>query len=175
MIRAILRAPVDLLWNGGIGTFVKASSQSDAEADDRSNDTVRVDARELRCRVVGEGGNLGFTQEARVEFSRRGGRINTDFIDNSGGVNCSDREVNLKVLLGLAEERGTLDRSGRDILRMLRQVAPSRGSERRSNTKQGDQGKADVRQASAGCLDVERTTHMQKSAILSTRSTATVP
>ncbi len=116
VMRAILRAPVDLLWNGGIGTFVKASAQIHAEADDRTNDSVRVDARDLRCRVVGEGGNLGFTQEARVEFSRRGGLINTDFIDNSGGVHTSDREVNLKVLLGLAEERGLIDRAARDEL-----------------------------------------------------------
>jgi glutamate dehydrogenase len=115
-IQAILRAPVDLMWNGGIGTFVKASSQVDAEADDRTNDAIRVDARDLRCRVVCEGGNLGFTQEGRIEFSRRGGRINADFMDNSAGVNCSDREVNLKVLLGVAEERGTLDRPGRNQL-----------------------------------------------------------
>ncbi len=116
VIQAILRAPVDLMWNGGIGTFVKASHQSHSQADDRSNDAVRVDARDLRCRVVAEGGNLGFTQEARIEFAVQGGRINTDFIDNSGGVNCSDREVNLKVLLGIAEERGELDREGRDAL-----------------------------------------------------------
>ena len=116
VIQGILLAPVDLLWNGGIGTFVKASSQVHEEVDDRSNDAVRVDARDLRCRVVAEGGNLGFTQEGRVEFARNGGRINTDFIDNSGGVNCSDREVNLKILLGLAEDRGELDREGRDEL-----------------------------------------------------------
>jgi glutamate dehydrogenase len=116
VIRGILMAPVDLLWNGGIGTFVKASQQSHAQAGDRSNDGVRIDATDLRCRVVGEGGNLGLTQEARVEFARNGGRINTDFIDNSGGVNCSDREVNLKILLGMAEERGELDRAGRDAL-----------------------------------------------------------
>jgi len=116
VIRAILRAPVDLLWNGGIGTVVKASSEADADAHDRSSDAIRVDARELRARVAGEGGNLGFTRRARVEFSSRGGRVNADFIDNSAGVDCSDHEVNLKILLGLAERRGELTRSERDEL-----------------------------------------------------------
>ena len=110
MIRAILRAPVDLLWNGGIGTVVKASTETDADAHDRSSDAIRVDARELRARVVGEGGNLGFTRRARVEYSAGGGRINADFIDNSAGVDCSDHEVNLKILLGLAERRGEMTR-----------------------------------------------------------------
>ena len=112
VIRAILRAQVDLLWNGGIGTVVKASDESDADAHDRASDAIRVDARELRCRVVGEGGNLGFTRRARVEFSAGGGRIYADFIDNSAGVDCSDHEVNLKILLGLAERRGEMTRAG---------------------------------------------------------------
>jgi len=116
LIRAILRAPVDLLWNGGIGTVVKAADESDADAMDRASDAIRVDARDLRCRVIGEGGNLGLTRRARVEFARGGGLINADFIDNSGGVDCSDHEVNLKILLGLAERRGELDRAGRDAL-----------------------------------------------------------
>ena len=116
LIRAILRAPVDLLWNGGIGTVVKASDETDADAHDRSSDAIRVDARELRARVVGEGGNLGFTRKARVEYSSRGGRINADFIDNSAGVDCSDHEVNLKILLGLAESRGEMTRPDRDEL-----------------------------------------------------------
>jgi glutamate dehydrogenase len=116
VIRAILRAPVDLLWNGGIGTVVKASTESDEDAQDRSSDAIRVDAAELRCRVVGEGGNLGLTRRARVEFSSRGGRVNADFIDNAGGVNCSDHEVNLKILLALAERRGDLTREQRDAL-----------------------------------------------------------
>jgi len=116
LVRVILRTPADLLWNGGIGTYVKASSESHADAGDRSNDAVRIDATELRCAAVGEGGNLGFTQRARIEYARGGGRILTDFIDNSAGVHCSDREVNLKILLGLAEERGELDRAGRDAL-----------------------------------------------------------
>jgi glutamate dehydrogenase len=116
LIRAILRAPVDLLWNGGIGTVVKASTETDADAQDRASDAVRVDARDLRARVVGEGGNLGLTRRARVEFSVGGGLVNADFIDNSAGVDCSDHEVNLKILLGLAERRGELDRPGRDEL-----------------------------------------------------------
>jgi glutamate dehydrogenase len=120
VIRAILRAPVDLLWNGGIGTVIKSSDETDADAMDRASDSIRVDASDLRCRVIGEGGNLGVTRRGRVEFAHEGGLINADFIDNSAGVDCSDHEVNLKILLGLAERRGELDRAGRDEL--LREV-----------------------------------------------------
>src|SRR3954451_17633156 len=120
VIRAILRAPVDVLWNGGIGTVVKASFETDEDAHDRTSDAIRVDASDLRCRVVAEGGNLGFTQRARIEYAAGGGRINADFIDNSAGVDCSDHEVNLKILLNVAVDRGALDREGRDEL--LRQV-----------------------------------------------------
>ncbi len=116
LIQAVLRAPVDLLWNGGIGTVVKASSERDADAEDRASDSIRVDARDLRCRVVGEGGNLGFTQPARVEYARGGGRINADFIDNSAGVDCSDHEVNLKVLLDTAVRAGDLGADDRNEL-----------------------------------------------------------
>jgi glutamate dehydrogenase len=116
VIQAILRAPVDVLWNGGIGTVVKASTETDADALDRSSDSIRVDASDLRCRVVAEGGNLGLTQRARIEFARNGGRINADFIDNSAGVDCSDHEVNLKVLLDLAVRRGELEEAERDEL-----------------------------------------------------------
>ena len=116
VIRAILRAEVDLLWNGGIGTVVKASTETDADAADRASDSIRVDARDLRCRVVGEGGNLGFTRRARVEYSAGGGIMNADFIDNSAGVDCSDHEVNLKILLGLAERHGEMTRAERDEL-----------------------------------------------------------
>ncbi|MDX6657507.1 MAG: glutamate dehydrogenase, partial [Solirubrobacteraceae bacterium] len=116
VIRAILRAPVDLLWNGGIGTVVKASTESDADALDRASDTIRVNADQLRCRVIGEGGNLGLTQRARIEFARRGGRVNADFIDNSAGVDCSDHEVNLKILLDLAVRAGELGPGERDDL-----------------------------------------------------------
>ncbi|MDJ0113105.1 NAD-glutamate dehydrogenase, partial [Rhodococcus erythropolis] len=99
LIRAILCAPVDLLWNGGVGTYVKASTESNVDAADPSNDAVRVSADELRATVVGEGGNLGFTQRARIEYAAGGGRINADFIDNAAGVATSDREVNIKIAL----------------------------------------------------------------------------
>src|SRR5450432_2232917 len=108
LMQAILRAPVDLLWNGGIGTYVKAHSETHADVGDRANDAIRVDARDLRCRVVGEGGNLGFTQRARIEFALADGRINTDAIDNSAGVDTSDHEVNIKILLDGATRTGTL-------------------------------------------------------------------
>tara|TARA_R110002049_G_scaffold29236_12_gene99252 strand:- start:82 stop:4887 length:4806 start_codon:yes stop_codon:yes gene_type:complete len=116
LIRAILRAPVDLLYNGGIGTYVKAADESDAEVGDRANDAVRIDGGELRSRVVGEGGNLGFTQRGRIEYALAGGRIFTDAIDNSGGVDCSDHEVNIKILLGEVVADGELERSARDHL-----------------------------------------------------------
>ena len=116
MISAILTAPVDLFWNGGIGTYVKAKSETNDDAQDRANDAVRVNGRDLRCRVVGEGGNLGFTQAGRIEYDRSGGRIFADFIDNSGGVHCSDREVNIKILLRIAERSGELTRAARNDL-----------------------------------------------------------
>ncbi len=115
-IHAILQAPVDLLWNGGIGTYVKATSESHADAGDRANDAVRVDAVQVRARCAGEGGNLGWTPAARVEYSRAGGRINTDFIDNSAGVDTSDHEVNIKILLAAAESHGRLTPDERDAL-----------------------------------------------------------
>ncbi len=114
LIRRVLTAPVDLLWNGGIGTYVKAHVESSEEVQDRSNDAVRVNGRQLRCKVVGEGGNLGLTQLGRIEFERSGGRVFTDFIDNSGGVHASDREVNIKILLRIAESSGVIDREERD-------------------------------------------------------------
>jgi len=116
LISAILAAPVDLLWNGGIGTYVKASSESHAEVGDRSNDAVRIDATRLRARVVGEGGNLGFTQAARIEYSLGGGLMNTDFIDNSAGVDTSDHEVNIKILLADAIRDGVIPTSARHQL-----------------------------------------------------------
>ncbi len=116
LIRVLLRAPVDLLWNGGVGTFVKARSETNAEVGDKANDGVRVDGAQLRCRVVGEGGNLGFTQKGRIEYALDGGRINTDAIDNVAGVNCSDHEVNLKILLDAAVADGELTLSDRDEL-----------------------------------------------------------
>ena len=116
LISAILAAPVDLLWNGGIGTYVKASSESHADVGDRSNDAVRIDATRLRARVIGEGGNLGFTQAARIEYSLGGGLMNTDFIDNSAGVDTSDHEVNIKILLADAIRDGAIPASGRHQL-----------------------------------------------------------
>jgi glutamate dehydrogenase len=112
----VLQAPADLLFFGGVGTFVKAIDESDIEVDDRANDDVRVDARQLRARVITEGANLAITQRARAGYSRRGGRVNTDFVDNSAGVAMSDREVNLKILLGVAMARGRLRPAGRDQL-----------------------------------------------------------
>jgi len=116
LISAILAAPVDLLWNGGIGTYVKASTESHADVGDRSNDAVRIDATRLRARVVGEGGNLGLTQAARIEYSLGGGLMNTDFIDNSAGVDTSDHEVNIKILLADAIRDGAIPASGRHRL-----------------------------------------------------------
>jgi len=106
LIRRILTAPVDLLWNGGIGTYVKATTESQADVGDKANDTVRVNGADLQAKVVGEGGNLGFTQRGRIEYALAEGRINTDAIDNSAGVDTSDREVNIKVLLDAAVEGG---------------------------------------------------------------------
>jgi glutamate dehydrogenase len=116
VIRAILRAPVDLLFNGGIGTVVKAAAESDGDAKDRASDNIRVDAADLRCKVVGEGGNLGFTQPARVEAAAAGIGIHADFIDNSAGVDCSDHEVNLKILLDLAVASGEIDADQRRVV-----------------------------------------------------------
>ena len=108
LISALLKARVDLLWNGGIGTYVKASFESHADVGDKANDGLRIDGRELRCRVLGEGGNLGFTQLGRIEFALNGGACNTDFIDNAGGVDCSDHEVNIKILLNKVVSNGDL-------------------------------------------------------------------
>ena len=116
LIRELLRAPVDLLWNGGIGTYVKASDETHADAGDKSNDAVRVDGRELRCRVVGEGGNLGLTQRGRIEYALAGGRINTDAIDNVAGVNTSDHEVNIKILLDSLVADGEVSEEQRNEL-----------------------------------------------------------
>jgi glutamate dehydrogenase len=116
VIQALLKAKVDLLWNGGIGTYVKASDETHADVGDRTNDALRVDGKDLRCRVVGEGGNLGFTQRGRVEYALRGGRIYTDAIDNSAGVDCSDHEVNIKILLNSIVESGDMTEKQRNEL-----------------------------------------------------------
>ena len=116
LVNAILKAPVDLLYNGGIGTYVKAASETHAQVGDRANDALRVDGRELRCKAVAEGGNLGCTQLGRIEFARAGGRIYTDAIDNSAGVDTSDHEVNIKILLGLPIADGELTEKQRNVL-----------------------------------------------------------
>ncbi|WP_173525754.1 NAD-glutamate dehydrogenase [Nonomuraea antri] len=108
LISAILKAPVDLLWNGGIGTYVKANTEPNSDVGDKANDALRVNAADLRCKVIGEGGNLGFTQLARIEFALNGGLVNTDFIDNSAGVDTSDHEVNIKILLDQVVRDGEL-------------------------------------------------------------------
>ncbi|HEX5613059.1 MAG TPA: NAD-glutamate dehydrogenase, partial [Burkholderiales bacterium] len=116
LISAILRAPVDLLYNGGIGTYVKSSRESNAEVGDRANDAIRVNGAQLRCKVVAEGGNLGFTQRGRIEYALAGGRIHTDAIDNSAGVDCSDHEVNIKILLGAVMHDGEMTEKQRNKL-----------------------------------------------------------
>ena len=116
LIQAILKAPVDLIYNGGIGTYVKASTQTQADVGDRANDAVRVNGQQLRCKVVGEGGNLGLTQLGRIEYAQTGGRIYTDAIDNSAGVDTSDHEVNIKILLGLPVAQGELTEKQRNTL-----------------------------------------------------------
>jgi len=125
LIRALLAAQVDLLWFAGIGTYVKSSGESAAEVGDRANDAVRVDVPALRCRVIGEGANLGVTQRARIEFALGGGRVYTDFIDNSAGVDCSDHEVNIKLLLDQLAAAGEMTRKQRNALlvRMTGEVA----------------------------------------------------
>ncbi len=116
LINALLKAKTDLLWFGGIGTYVKASTESHSDAGDRANDAVRVDGRALGARVIGEGANLGLTQAARIEFAQAGGRLNTDFIDNSAGVDCSDHEVNIKIALNAEVAAGRLASPDRDAL-----------------------------------------------------------
>ncbi|MFE9323967.1 NAD-glutamate dehydrogenase [Nocardia sp. NPDC052278] len=116
LVRAILLAPVQLLWNGGIGTYIKASTETNAEVGDKSNDTVRVNGNQLRVKVIGEGGNLGATALGRIEFCRNGGKMNTDALDNSAGVDCSDHEVNIKVLLDGVVSAGALPEAERNPL-----------------------------------------------------------
>jgi glutamate dehydrogenase len=125
LISALLKAPVDLLWNGGIGTYVKSHLESDIDVGDKANDALRINANQLGAKVVGEGGNLGMTQLARVEFAIAGGAVNTDFIDNAGGVNCSDHEVNIKILLDELVRGGdlTLKQRNQLMVQMTEEVA----------------------------------------------------
>ncbi len=127
LVKAILTMEVDLLWNGGIGTYVKASHETHRQVGDSSNDAVRIDATQLHAKIVGEGGNLGFTQAARVEYASHGGRVNSDAVDNSGGVDMSDHEVNLKILFADVMRRGELEQDERDeiLLAIAKKVSAS--------------------------------------------------
>lgn len=116
LIVYILKAPVDLIWNGGIGTYIKASNETDTDVSDKSNDAIRINGRQVRARAIGEGGNLGVTQRGRVEYALNGGLIYTDSIDNSAGVNCSDKEVNIKILLSQLVKSGRLSNKERNQL-----------------------------------------------------------
>src|SRR4029077_15494369 len=116
LIRALLKAPVDLLFFGGIGTYVRAADESDEAAGDRANDAVRVAGSELRCKVIGEGANLGMTQRGRIEAALAGVRLNTDAIDNSAGVNTSDMEVNIKIALSIPVRDGRIAMAARNVL-----------------------------------------------------------
>jgi glutamate dehydrogenase len=126
LMNAILKAPVDLIWFGGIGTYIRASTETDADAADRANDAIRIAGAEVRAKVIGEGANLGCTQRGRIEAARAGVRLNTDAIDNSAGVNTSDVEVNIKIALAVPEADGRLDRAARNALlaAMTDEVAP---------------------------------------------------
>ncbi|MDO5651039.1 MAG: NAD-glutamate dehydrogenase [Moraxella sp.] len=116
LLSRLLKAPVDLIWNGGIGTYIKASDEDHSDVGDRANDAIRVNGGEVRAKIVGEGGNLGCTQKGRIEYAQNGGRIYTDAIDNSGGVNCSDHEVNIKILLGASVSAGDMTVKQRNTL-----------------------------------------------------------
>lgn len=126
LIHVMLKAPVDLLWNGGIGTYVKSSQESHEDASDRANDNLRVNGKQLRCKVIGEGGNLGVTQLGRIEYCRNGGKCYTDFIDNSAGVDTSDHEVNIKILLNEVVENG--DMTGKQRNQLLADMTDTVGN-----------------------------------------------
>jgi glutamate dehydrogenase len=136
LMSAILKAPVDVLWNGGIGTYVKASTESNPEVGDRANDGLRVNGNELRCKIVGEGGNLGLTQAGRIEYALHGGLVNTDAIDNSAGVDCSDHEVNIKILLSdvMASTGMTIDERNSLLASMTDDVAEQVLDDNRAQT-----------------------------------------
>ncbi|PIT68931.1 NAD-glutamate dehydrogenase [Bartonella tribocorum] len=122
IISALLKAPVDLLWFGGIGTYIRATTESDAQVGDRANDAIRITGEQVRAKIIGEGANLGMTQRGRIEYVSNGGRCNTDAIDNSAGVNCSDIEVNLKIVLASALRAKTLTREERN--KLLKKMTP---------------------------------------------------
>ncbi len=167
LLNALLKAPVDLLWNGGIGTYVKSSKESHADVGDKANDGLRVDGRELRAKVVGEGGNLGMTQLGRVEYGLNGGASFTDFIDNAGGVDCSDHEVNIKILLNEIVAAG--DMTGKQRNKLLAEMTDAVGglvlgnnykqtqalslAERRARERQGEYKRVMAALEAAGKLD----------------------
>ncbi|MGE8362148.1 NAD-glutamate dehydrogenase [Pseudomonas sp.] len=167
LLNALLKAPVDLLWNGGIGTYVKSSRESHADVGDKANDALRVDGHELRASVVGEGGNLGMTQLGRVEYGLNGGKSNTDFIDNAGGVDCSDHEVNIKILLNEIVAAG--DMTGKQRNKLLADMTDAVGglvlgnnykqtqalslAERRARERMGEYKRLMAALESAGKLD----------------------
>ena len=166
LIRALLCANVDLLWNGGIGTYVKASTESHAAAGDKTNDAVRVDGGSLRCRVVGEGGNLGFTQRARIEYALTGGRVNTDAIDNVAGVNCSDHEVNIKILLDAVVAAGDMTEKQRNEL--LHEMTDSVGERVLYGSYTQTQAMSIAAQQAASMVDVHQrmVRHLEQTAHL---------
>jgi glutamate dehydrogenase len=166
LIKAILQAPLELFWNGGIGTYVKASTQTNQEVGDRANDAVRIDATELRCKVVGEGGNLGFTQLARVEFALNDGQICTDAIDNSAGVDCSDHEVNIKILLNEVMHQGALSLSERNNLlaAMEQEVAQLVLSDNYHQTETISNG---IQQSSAGTTYIRVLRELEREGFIS--------
>ena len=137
LIRAILKAQVHLLWNGGIGTYVKAADESHQDVGDRANDALRINGNELRCKVIGEGGNLGFTQKGRIEFALSGGRINTDAMDNSAGVDCSDHEVNIKIALitAMRAKKLTIEERNKFLEKMTDEVGELVLSDNRLQTQ----------------------------------------
>lgn len=167
LINLILKAPVDLLWNGGIGTYVKSSEESHQDVGDKTNDFVRVNGSELKCKVVGEGGNLGFTQKGRIEYANSGGKINTDAMDNSAGVDCSDHEVNIKIALtsAMRSNKISLEKRNKILESMTQEVASLVLSDNRLQTQAisianyqghyllGDQSSFLDRQESLGLLN----------------------
>jgi glutamate dehydrogenase len=167
LMQAILKAPVDLLWNGGIGTYVKSVEESHQEVGDRANDALRINGNELRCKVIGEGGNLGFTQKGRIEYALTGGRINTDAMDNSAGVDCSDHEVNIKIALtsALRSKKMTLEERNKMLEAMTDEVSHLVLEDNRLQTQAisvaysqgvsalGDQGKSLDRLEETGLLN----------------------
>ena len=126
LIKYLLQTQLDLIWNGGIGTYIKATNESHDSVGDRANDGLRIDAPNLRAKVIGEGGNLGVTQLGRIEYAASGGLVNADFIDNAAGVDCSDHEVNLKILLTQALAAGLLNSTDRDATLLAQEAEIAR-------------------------------------------------